>query len=80
LVKKILIHGRAGGIGSVAIQLEKNLGAHVATTVSSDDKQFAAALGTDEIIDYRFQAFNDLNRDLDAVFDTVGGENILKVF
>jgi NADPH:quinone reductase-like Zn-dependent oxidoreductase len=52
----------------------------MATTVSSDDKQFAAALGTDEIIDYRFQAFEDLTWDHDTVFDTIGGKNILKVF
>jgi NADPH:quinone reductase-like Zn-dependent oxidoreductase len=39
--QKILIHGGAGGIGSVAIQLAKHLGAYVATTVSTNDKQFA---------------------------------------
>src|SRR5919202_4297320 len=38
--KKILIHGGAGGIGSIAIQLSKYLGAYVATTVSANDKQF----------------------------------------
>jgi alcohol dehydrogenase len=38
--KKILIHGGAGGIGSIAIQLAKQLGAFVATTVSANDKQF----------------------------------------
>jgi alcohol dehydrogenase len=39
--QKILIHGGAGGIGSISIQLAKRLGAHVATTVSTDDMQFA---------------------------------------
>lgn len=43
--QKILIHGGAGGIGSIAIQLAKNLGAHIATTVSRDDKQFVELLG-----------------------------------
>jgi alcohol dehydrogenase len=78
--QKILIHGGAGGIGSIAIALAKNLGAYVATTVSSDDKQFAAKLGADEVIDYRTQAFEDLVHDYDAVFDTVGGETYSKSF
>ena len=78
--QRILIHGGAGGIGSIAIQLAKNLGAYVATTVSSDDKQFVAKLGADEIIDYKVQAFEDLVHDYDAVFDTVGGETYSKSF
>ena len=55
--QRILIHGGAGGIWSIAIQLAKNLGAYVATTVSPDDKQFISTLGADEIIDYRTQVF-----------------------
>ena len=51
--QKILIHGGAGGIGSIAIQLAKNLGAYVATTVSANDKPFVQELGADVIIDYR---------------------------
>ncbi len=78
--KKILIHGGAGGIGSIAIQLAKNLGAHVATTVSSDDKQFVQDLGANEVIDYKTQTFEDLVHDYDAVFDTVGGETYTRSF
>jgi alcohol dehydrogenase len=78
--QKILIHGGAGGIGSIAIQLAKNLGAHVATTVSTDDKQFVQELGADEIIDYKTQTFEELVHDYDAVFDTVGGETYTKSF
>jgi NADPH:quinone reductase-like Zn-dependent oxidoreductase len=78
--QKILIHGGAGGIGSIAIPLAKSLGAIVATTVSPDDKQFVSTLGADEIIDYKTQAFEDLIRDYDAVFDTVGGETYSKSF
>ena len=78
--QKILIHGGAGGIGSIAIALAKNLGAHVATTASPDDKQFVAKLGADEVIDYRMQAFEDLVHDYDAVLDTVGGETYSKSF
>ena len=45
--QRILIHGGAGGIGSIAIQLAKNLGAYVATTVSANDKEFVQELGAD---------------------------------
>src|SRR5215217_5715275 len=78
--QKILIHGGAGGIGSVAIQLAKHLGAYVATTVSTNDKQFAKELGADEIIDYQTQTFEELIRDCDAAFDTVGGEAYSRSF
>ncbi len=78
--QKILIHGGAGGIGSIAIALAKNLGAQVATTVSPDDRQFVAKLGADEVIDYKTQAFEDLVHDYDAVFDTIGGETYSKSF
>jgi alcohol dehydrogenase len=78
--QKILIHGGAGGIGSIAIQLAKNLGAHVATTVSTDDKQFVQMLGADEVIDYRTQTFEDIAHDYDAVFDTVGGDTYTRSF
>lgn len=78
--QKILIHGGAGGIGSIAIQLAKHLGAHVATTVSTDDKQVVKELGADEVIDYKTQTFEDLVHDYDAVFDTVGGETYTRSF
>jgi alcohol dehydrogenase len=78
--QKILIHGGAGGIGSVAIQLAKHLGAYVATTVSTNDKQFAKELGADEIIDYKTQTFEELIRDYDAAFDTIGGETYSRSF
>jgi alcohol dehydrogenase len=72
--KKILIHGGAGGIGSLAIQIAKHLGAYVATTVSAEDMEYVKALGADEPIDYKSQKFEDLIHDYDAVFDTVAGE------
>jgi alcohol dehydrogenase len=78
--QKILIHGGAGGIGSIAIQLAKNLGAYVATTVSTNDKQFVQDLGADEVIDYKNQIFENLLHDYDAVFDTVGGDTYRRSF
>jgi alcohol dehydrogenase len=78
--QKILIHGGAGGIGSIAIQLAKYLGADVATTVSANDKQFVQELGADVVIDYKTQTFEDLLHDYDAVFDTVGDETYRRSF
>ena len=80
--QKILIHGGAGGIGTIAIQLAKHLGAYVATTVSTNDIQFVKEeLGADEAIDYKTQTFEDLlTHDYDAVFDTVGGETFTRSF
>ena len=80
--QKILIHGGAGGIGTIAIQLAKHLGAYVATTVSTNDIQFVKEeLGADEAIDYKTQTFeNLLTHDYDAVFDTVGGETFTRSF
>ena len=78
--QKILIHGGAGGIGSMAIQLAKAIGAYVTTTVNTDYISFVEKLGVDEIIDYKKQAFEQILEDFDAVFDTVGGEVTDKSF
>ena len=81
--QKILIHGGAGGVGSIAIPLAKYIGAYVATTVSGKDKQFAKEeIGADEIIDYKTQTFEDVlsSHDYDAVLDTVGGETYSRSF
>src|ERR687898_2265936 len=78
--QKILIHGGAGGIGSISIQLAKHLGAYVATTVSTDDKEFVQQLGADQIIDYKKENYEDVIHDYDAVFDTVGGETYKRSF
>jgi alcohol dehydrogenase len=58
--QKILIHGGAGGIGSIAIQLARYVGAYIATTVSTNDKQFVEELGADQIIDYKTENFEDM--------------------
>lgn len=78
--QKILIHGGAGGIGSMAIQIAKAIGAYVATTVSPDDMEFVKGLGADEVIDYKSQTFEKMLQDYDAVFDTAGGETTNKSF
>lgn len=69
----VLVHGGAGGVGSIAIQLAKARGAHVSTTVASNDVARAKALGADMVIDFFLVNFSERLRDMDAVVDTIGG-------
>jgi NADPH:quinone reductase-like Zn-dependent oxidoreductase len=78
--QKVLIHGGGGGVGSMAIQIAKHLGAHVATTATGDDLPYVKSLGADVVIDYRTQRFEDLLSGYDAVFDTVGGDTYDRSF
>jgi NADPH:quinone reductase-like Zn-dependent oxidoreductase len=78
--QKILIHGGAGGIGTIAIQLAKHLGAYVATTATGEGLAYVKELGADEVIDYKTQEFEELLHDYDAVFDTVAGETYQRSF
>jgi len=72
--QRVLIHGGAGSVGSVAVQLAHHARAHVIATVSAANAAFVKTLGADEVIDYRSTAFETVVRDIDVVFDTVGGE------
>lgn len=78
--QKILIHGGAGGIGTVAIQIAKSIGAHVATTASGDGIDYVKMLGADEVVDYKSQQFEEVLSEFDAVFDTIAGETYLRSF
>ena len=78
--QKILVHGGAGGIGHMAVQLAKVFGAYVATTIKTDDVEFVKNLGADQAIDYKTQKFENILKDFDAVFDTVGSETTDKSF
>lgn len=77
----VLIHAGAGGVGHLAIQLAKKLGARVAVTISSQDKaDFAKSLGADYCINYTQTDFVQValewtnGRGVDVVYDTVGGD------
>jgi len=76
--QKVLIHAGAGGLGTIAIQLAKHLGATVATTVSATKTDVVKNLGADIIVDYRKQAFETILHDYDVVLDSVGGETLDK--
>ena len=68
--RKILIHGGTGGIGTIAIQIAKHLGAYVATTIDGQYASLAKELGADEVIDYKTQDFTTIIKDYDAVLVT----------
>ena len=74
--EKILIHGGAGAVGLYAVQLARMKGAHVIATASFADLDFVSSLGAEQVIDYRGIPFEQLVRDVDVVFDTVGGETL----
>jgi alcohol dehydrogenase len=76
--QRVLIHAGAGGVGSIAIQLAKHLGATVATTASARNADFVRELGADSVIDYRSQDFERLLDGYDLVLDSLGGQNLEK--
>lgn len=75
---KVLIHGGAGGVGSIAIQLAKHLGAWVATTASTRDAEWLRELGADQVIDYRNEDFTTELTGYDFVLDHLGAESVLR--
>jgi NADPH2:quinone reductase len=77
----ILIHAGAGGVGYISIQIAKNAGATVITTISSQEKAvFSRSIGADHCINYKDENFVEKVLDLtggkgvDIVFDVVGGQ------
>ncbi|MFN3158706.1 MAG: zinc-dependent alcohol dehydrogenase family protein [Rubinisphaera brasiliensis] len=80
--ESILVHGGAGGVGHVAIQLAKAIGARVFTTVRETNFEFAQRLGADVCIDYTQDDYVDVimreteGRGVDVVFDTIGGNTL----
>lgn len=71
---KVLIHAAAGGVGSFAVQLAKWKSARVIGTASTQSVEMVRNLGADEVIDYRKTRFEDVVRDMDMVFDLIGGD------
>lgn len=78
--QKVLVHAGAGGVGAYGVQLAKSLGAHVATTVSRNNVEYAKSLGADDVVAYDEADFSAVLRDFDVVFDTMGGEIQQKSF
>lgn len=78
--KRILVHGGAGGVGSLAVQLAAARGAVVLATASPRDQERVQALGASVVIDYTTTRFEDRATECDVVFDTVGGETLYRSF
>src|SRR4029079_16322047 len=78
--QRVLIHAGAGGVGSFAVQLAKHLGATVAATAGSKNVEFVRSLGADQVIDYTKTDFSTAIKDVDLVFDLIGGDVRFKSF
>ncbi len=74
--ERVLVHGAAGAVGIFAVQLAHLHGAHVIATASARTFDLVAAIGADEVIDYRASRFEDRAGKVDVVFDAVGGETL----
>lgn len=78
--QKVLIHAAAGGVGSMAVQIAKYLGAEVYATASAHNHAYLKDLGADYTIDYTTQAFDERVSGVDVVLDLVGGETQARSF
>ena len=78
--QKVLIHGAAGAVGGVMVQMAKALDAYVIGTASGNGLQQASSFGANEVIDYKTGDFTKLVKDADVVIDLVGGETQTKSF
>lgn len=76
--QSILIHAASGGVGSLAVQMAKIVGAHVIGTASVKNRNFLLEIGVDEFIDYQSENFETVISNVDVVFDTVGGDTQAK--
>src|SRR5690606_19476191 len=82
--ESILIHGGAGGVGHVVIQIAKALGAKVFTTVRKENFAFVRGLGADVVIDYTSEDYVEAvlretgGQGVDVVFDTIGGDTLTR--
>src|SRR5207237_408369 len=70
--QRVLIHGAGGGVGHLAVQLAKHLGAEVFATASEGKRDFVRGLGADEVIDYHKVDFTEAVKEVDVVLELVG--------
>jgi NADPH:quinone reductase-like Zn-dependent oxidoreductase len=76
----VLVHGGAGGVGTLAVQLAAILGAQVTATVRSDAGELLRGFGAHRVIDIRTEAFDETSGAYDVVIDTVGGQTLERSF
>lgn len=78
--QRMFITGASGGVGSLAVHLAKAKGAYVIGMASGRNEAFVKGLGADEFVDYTQQSFEDVVKNVDVVFDTVGGDTFERAF
>lgn len=76
--ERVLVHGGAGGVGSMVVQMAKASGAHVTATASARNHDYLRQLGAEVVIDYTTTRFEDVVKDVDIVVDTVGGDTLAR--
>ena len=76
--ERVLIHGGASGIGTMAIQLAKWIGAEVVTTANASKHDVCAFLGADKCIDYRTQDFAEETGEINVILDVMGASYLAK--
>ena len=75
--QRVLIHAAAGGVGHLAVQFAKELGAYVVGTASAGKHEWLRGLGADEVIDYHSADVAAVTADIDVVVDLIGCETTL---
>jgi NADPH:quinone reductase-like Zn-dependent oxidoreductase len=76
----VVIHGAAGNVGAYAVQLARHARLHCIATAGTKDIDYVRGRGTDKVMDYHTQRFEDEVKDADAVLDLVGGETQIRSF
>lgn len=72
--QRVLIHAGAGGVGGLAIQIARHIGAEVLATCGTTNVEYCRSLGAHQVIDYTRERFEFVAAGCDVVFDTIGGE------
>jgi NADPH:quinone reductase-like Zn-dependent oxidoreductase len=75
---RVLVHGAAGGLGHIAVQIARARGAFVCGTARGDQAELLQGLGLDQLFDYTRVRFEESAHDIDVVVDTVAGDNGLR--
>lgn len=76
----VLIQGAAGGVGHFAVQFAAAKGAKVFATASAENAEFVKGLGADRVIDYKKEKFEEIAKNVDVVFEMIGGETAAKSY
>jgi NADPH:quinone reductase-like Zn-dependent oxidoreductase len=76
--ERVLVHGAAGGVGHLAVQLAARRGAHVIGTASTSNLDLVRELGAHEVVDHTGTRFEEVVEPVDVVFDTAGGERLAR--